>query len=113
MQVGEESGDLLLVEAAVEGGHHSLPGEDDISHLCIRSRCAAGQRRTLKDSLQIGRHLSQTEIIIAMAVRTTHLIEVLPFRLLPGEFWSAVATGYKQDRTQEYGEGRNKALEPH
>ena len=77
-------------------------------HLRIGGRGATGQRGAFEDSMQIGRHFFQAEIIIAMAVCTTHFVEVLPFCLLLGKLRSAVAAGDEQDE-----EDRNDSLNRH
>lgn len=113
MQVGEKVGHLLLIEAAVEGRHHSLPGQDDVSHLCIGGWSAAGQRTLFEDVVEIGRNLLQAEIVVAMAMGATHIVEVLSFGLLVGELGSAVATGGEEDRNKKDGKDWKKPLKRH
>ena len=99
VQVRNQRGHLRVIKAPRECGHHALSRKNYSTHLFICRRCSAGKRGTAKQIVQIWRNFLKLEIVVAMAVRTTHIIEVLPFSLLRREFRRAMASNERRKCT--------------
>jgi len=82
MQICEQSGHLGIVEAAVEGWHHSLARKNRALHIRIRGWCTAGERGSVEDGVEIGWNRLQFEIVVFVAVRAPYFVEMLPSRFL-------------------------------
>jgi hypothetical protein len=76
---------LLLAEAAGEGWHIALAGEDSADDLRIGGGRAAGQRGAAEKIAQARRRRLEGEIVLFVAMGTTYLIEVLARGLLGRE----------------------------
>ena len=55
--------------------------------------------------MQVGRRLFQRKVVILMAMCAPALVKMLPFHLMPGEFWGLVAA---QDYYLSYGKRQTK-----
>lgn len=97
VQISQERAHLLVVKASGKRRHHSLPGEDDPLHCIVGCGCSTGQRRSRKDAVQIGRNFFQGEIVVLVAMRAPHRVEMLPCRLLGGERRCLVTAGSGED----------------
>lgn len=100
VQVGQQGGHLFLIEAAGEGGHHSLPGQNDVLDGGVGRRDSAGQLSACEEVVKIGRNFFELKVVVAMAVGAAHLVEMLAFGLLRSEFGFA-ATAREKNGAQE------------
>jgi hypothetical protein len=85
VQVGQESGHLLVRESAGEGGHGSLPREHNLPYYSIRGRSAAEEGVAVEDVVQIGRDFPERLVVVLVAMSAPDLIKALAFRLLRGK----------------------------
>jgi hypothetical protein len=85
VQIGQESGHLLVRESACEGGHHSLPYQHILPHGCICSWNASEEGLAVEDAVQIRRDFLKCLVVILVAMGAADLVKVFAFRLLRGE----------------------------
>ena len=82
MKVSQQRGHLLLGESSREPRHQSPAGKNILPYRGIRRWNAAGQCLAFKEPMQIWRNFLQRQIVLLVAMRAAHLVEVLAFRLL-------------------------------
>lgn len=103
MQVREQCGHLRIGESAGEAGHQVFAGENDVPHPGICGRSATGQLGMLEDSVKIGRNRLEIEIIVLVAMRASHHVEMLAFGLFRREPRRRVASRshYREQRAED------------
>lgn len=82
MQVRQQCRHLRIVKSTRKCGHHAFARQHYLSNLRVSCRSAAGQRRLVEEPMEIGRNFLESEVVVFMAMRASHLVEVLPFHLL-------------------------------
>ena len=82
MEVSQQRGHLLLVESACESGHHAATLQDILPDGLVGGGDAAGEGRAVKQPVQVGWNLLESEVVVFMAVGAAHLVEMLPCLLL-------------------------------
>lgn len=85
MQISEKSSHLIVCESPGKGRHHSLACQNNFPNFFVRNWCSTRKRRMCKYPMQIRRNFLEAEIVVLVAMRAAHGIEMLPFRLLRGE----------------------------
>src|SRR5450432_2532276 len=108
MQVGYQVRQLLVVELAVEGGHHGASAEDGRGDAVVVCGRATGQIGLLVEGLEAGavQCLLVRGVVAAGAGR---LIDVVAARLLRGEFGERF--GRRQRRSAPGSSGENNGEE--
>ena len=91
MQVGQQGGHLILREAAGERGHEAFAGQHCVLDFGVGGGRAAGELGASEYTVQVGRNLLQSEVVIAVAVSAATFVEGHPLQLLPGEGSGAAA----------------------
>ena len=86
MQIREQISHLRVCESASERRHHAFPRQDGLRHLLIARRRSAGQNRLQKEAVQIGRNLFEAKVVVLVAVRASHIVEMLSGQLLRRQF---------------------------
>ena len=85
MQIGQESGHLLVVESVGKGRHGPLPCEYNLPHNSIRGRGAIEEGLAIEDVVQIRRDFPESLVVVFMAMGAADLIKVFAFCLLRGK----------------------------
>ena len=91
MQIRQQRRHLLIREPSGESRHQAAAIQHIRSHSGIRCRNAARQRLVFKETTQIGWDFLERKIIILVAMSTTHVVEMRPFRLFGCKPLSRVA----------------------
>lgn len=114
VQVRQQRRHLLVGKAAFEGGHHASARKHLARNYLIGGGQAAGQCGAVEEAVQVRRDLLEAEVVVLVAVGATAVVEMLPFRLLRGEFGFGAAAGCDNHRNTARHESRDgdSLLEP-
>ena len=93
VQVGQKRCHLILREAACEGGHHSLPLQDDAGNFGIGCGGATREFGVAEEVVEVGRDFLEREIVVAMTVGAADFIQVPAFKFLRSKRWQGMAAG--------------------
>ena len=69
-----------------------LPDKDDTPHFRIRGRRSAGKSGVREYVVQVGRNLLQSQVVVFVAMRASHRVEMLPFRFLRCQRWNTMTS---------------------
>jgi hypothetical protein len=103
MKIRQQRTHLLIAEPTGKGRHQLLARKNHLPNLGVCRRRAAWQRRSPEDSMEIGRDLLESQVVVFVAVCAAARVEVLALGLLRRELRRGMASG--QSSPTEYRSG--------
>ncbi len=100
MKIRQQSTHLLLAEPAGKRRHQPFARQNFLPNLGVCGRRAAWQRRSPEDSMEIGRDLLESEVVVFVAMCAAARVEVFALGLLRRELRRGMASGQGSSPTK-------------